>query len=426
MESLRGKKLLVMGGISLSCDIVEKAKEMGVYVIVTDYLENSPAKKIADESFMVSTMDVDGLVKLCRDENIDGVFTNYTDSILPYAQKVCEELKLPFCATAEQLDKIGNKDKSKQLCLQHGIPVPIRFELTSEFLRTDLDKIKYPVLTKPVDNSGQRGIVICRNEEELIRGYSESMKTSKSQNVLVEEYLDGDYVVINFTLQDGYLSLSALADKPVLADKYSRGLLKLPKGYVLPSKYIDLYYSTLHEKFINMSNSLMLKNGSIGVEAIIKDNTFYIFEMQYRLGGMKHHNFVQKENQIDIMSMHIRYALTGRFEGWNLKELDNPRYSNTYCLLNLLVGSGKITKIIGVDKLLEIPQVISFLPMLGEGDLVELTGTVMQIYAKVSLATASKEALKNTLKYIRENLMVLDENGNQMLLESITEKELFN
>lgn len=426
MVNLKGKKLLVMGGINLACDIVTKAKEMGVYVIVTDYLEDSPAKKIADKSFLVSTTDVEALVELCKKEKVDGVFTNYIDSMLPYAQKVCERLGMPFLATQEQLELIVNKQKAKNLCKLHGIPVPKQFRLTSEFLRSDLDNIKYPVLTKPVDNSGQRGIVICHNEKELLKGFSESMNYSKSKNVIVEEYLEGDYVVINFTLQNGYLSLSALADKPVISKEYSNGLVRLPKGYVLPSKYIDLFYETLYEKFTKLSKAIGLQNGSVGVEAIVKDGIFYVFEMQYRLGGIQHHNFVKQENGIDIMGMHIRYALTGRFEGWDLRKLDNPRFSNTYCLLNLLVKPGIISEIKGIDKVLSMPEVINFLPMHKKGDVIEQTGTVMQIFAKLSIAVESKESLLSVLRKINTELKVLDENGEQMLLESITMEELYN
>jgi biotin carboxylase len=424
MNEIKGKKLLIMGGISLACDIVEKAKEMGVYTIVTDYLEDSPAKKIADESFMVSTTDVEGLVNLFQAQQIDGVFTNYTDSILPYAQQVCECLKIPFCATANQLEVIGNKRKSKRLCINHGIPVPKEYSLTPDFLEKDLKKIKYPVLTKPADNSGQRGISICRNEIELKKGYGKALDFSKSKDVVVEEYLSGDYVVLCFTIQDGYFSLSAMADKPVIEEEYSAGMVKLPKGYVLPSKHIDLFYRDLFDRFKNLSTNIGLKNGSLGVEAIVNNGKFYVFEMQYRLGGMKHHEFVLEENQIDIMKMHIRYALTGRFCGWNLKELDNPRFKKTYCLLNLLMKPGVIKKVEGISSVTAIPEVISFLPMHSEGDVIELTGTVMQIFAKVSLATHSKERLLEIVNDIKNQLQILDERDNQMLIGSITSSEL--
>jgi biotin carboxylase len=426
MNDVKGKRLLISGGPALACDIVEKAREMGVYTMVTDWYPNSPAKKIADESFMVSTADIDAMVDLARKTKAHGVFTQYTDSNLPNVQKICEQLGFPFCASAEQLELIGNKKKAKHLCMKHGISVPKEFHLTSEFLPDDLEKIEYPVLTKPVDNSGQRGISICTTDEELIVGYKKALEYSGSETVVVEKYLSGDYVVLCFTVQDGYLSLSAMADKPVIDDQYSAGMVKLPKGYILPSKYIDLFYSDLYDKFSDLAADVGLRNGSLGVEAIVNDGVFYIFEMQYRLGGMKHHDFVLRENSIDIMKMHINFALTGEFSGWNLKELDNPRFKKSYCLLNLLVKPGIIATIKGIESIKSMPEVINFLPMHKLGDQIELTGTVMQIFAKVSLMTDSKEKLLSVINQIHENLQILDEDENQMLLPSITENELFD
>ena len=70
MNELRGKRLLFLGAISLYCEPIRYAKEMGIYTIATDYLENSPAKKVADKSYMVSTTDVDGICELCRKEKV--------------------------------------------------------------------------------------------------------------------------------------------------------------------------------------------------------------------------------------------------------------------------------------------------------------------------------------------------------------------
>ena len=72
---IKGKKLLILGGIALSCEIIKQAQKQGVIVLVTDYLEGSPGKKIADKSFMISTTDVEAVVRLIQKEKIDGVLT---------------------------------------------------------------------------------------------------------------------------------------------------------------------------------------------------------------------------------------------------------------------------------------------------------------------------------------------------------------
>lgn len=421
MQDLKGKKLLILGGPSLVCDVVNKAKEMGVHTIVTDWYEPevSVAKKFADEYRMVSTADVDALVDLVKKEGIDGVYTQYTDSTLPYCQQVCEKLGYPFFIDGVQEKLISNKANSKKLCMEYGVPVSKEYHMTEEFLPEDVEKIEFPVLTKPVDNSGQRGITICNNVEELKAGYKYAMENSKDGKVVVEEYMKGDYSVLNFTLQNGNLYLSGMADKPVIAEEYSNGLIRLPKGYIMPSKYLDLFYEKRFKNFENMAKGIGLKNGNWSVECVVRNDDFYVFEMQFRLGGMRHYNFVQVENGIDTLEMHIRFALTGKFEGWDLAECDTPYYKKTYCSLNLLLKDGIISEVEGLEILDTLPEVKSSLPMHQMGDKVELSGTVFQIFMKVSLVAENFEDLVRVLKIIQSNIKVKDENGEDMLLKIV-------
>ena len=418
MDDLKGKKLLLLGGPSLMCDVIRKAKEMGVYTIVTDWYEPdiSVAKKEADEYRMISSADVDALVQFVRDEHIDGVYTQYTDSALPYCQQVCEAAGLPFFITAEQEHLISNKRESKHLCMKYGIPVSKEFHITDEFLPEDLAAIEWPVLTKPTDNSGQRGITICNNTEELKKGYAYAKESSKEGAVVVEEYMRGDYVVLNFTLQDGNLYLSGMADKPVIDEKYANGLIRLPKGYIMPSEYLDLFYEKRFRNFEALAKGIGLRNGNWSVECVVRNNDFYVFEMQFRLGGMRHYTFVQAENGIDTLEMHIRFALTGKFEGYDLSELDTPYYKKTYCSLNMLLKDGTITRVEGLDILDRLPEVKSYLPMHQIGDKVEISGTVFQIFMKASIEAENRRDLDRVLGEIQNSVRVLDGNGNNMLL----------
>lgn len=425
MESLKGKRLMVLNGNFLTCDVVEKAKELGVYTIVTDWHADSPAKKIADESYMVSISDTDALVALAKERKVDGIYTQYTDSSLPYCLKACRAMGLPFFVDEIQLERISNKELSKQLCIEYGVPVSKRYYLSEELTDAELESIDaWPVLTKPVDNSGQRGITICNNPEELRKGYQFAKENSESGKVIVEEYMHGDYLVINFTLQNGELSLSCLADKPVLSEELANGNIRLPKGYIMPSKYLDIFYEKAFPRFERLAKGLGLKNGSWSIECVFRNNDFYVFEMQFRLGGMKHHNFVLKENGIDLLEMHIRFALTGAFEGYDVKKLDNPYYKRIYSSLNVLLRGGTITQISGIEETRNLPGVIHMNMMQKIGNVVEETGTVFQILNKYSLEVESKEALADLIKEIYSKLSVLDENGNEMIFDVWTDEDL--
>lgn len=418
MESLKGKKLLILGGPALMTDVIIKAKEMGVYTIVTDWydVEKSPAKKLADEYWMESVSDIEKLSSLVEERNIDGVFTNYTDSYLPYYVALCEKVSLPCLANIKQIEAISNKDQSKQLCIDHGISVSKRYHVTNVEDIDNLTDITYPVLTKPVDNSGQRGIFVCTSKEELKKLYSESLQFSQSKNVMIEEYVQGDYTVMFYTIQNGHVTLATMSDKPVYGN-FENNLPKLPMGYFLPSKYVSLAQEIMVPKVQAFVNTLGLNNGVIGIEGVVKDNDIFVFEMQFRLGGMRHHNFVLKENGMDLLEMLIRFSLTGRFEGWDASVCDDAAFKNHYCSLNILIKPDIVSRIENLEYVKKLPQVYAFTQMMYEGDKVSLPGTVQQIFCKFSLVDKSREDLLKVIRHIQETLRVYNESGENLVMK---------
>lgn len=419
MESLKSKKLLILGGSAYMTDVVMRAKELGIYTIVTDWhdIDRSPAKKISDEYWMVSLADIDKLSELIKENNVDGVFTNYTDLFLPYYVKLCEKTGLPCLANMDQIARITYKDLSKQMCIEHGISVSKRYTVSSFEDIEKLEDLVFPVLTKPVDNSGQNGIYVCTNIDELKQRYMESLEYSISKNVLVEEYVEGEYTVMFYTIQNGKVTLASMADKPVYGH-FENNLPKLPMGYFMPSKYVDLCEEIMLPKVQSFVSDLNLKNGVIGIEGVVKNGDIYVFEMQFRLGGMHHHNFVKKENSMDLMEMLLRFALTGKFEGWDASVCDNAHFKKHYCSLNVFIRPfEKIFRIDNIDKIQKMPQVYSFKQMLYEKDIVEHPSTTQQILCKISMEDESRDSLLASIRYIHETLGVYNELGENIIMK---------
>lgn len=428
MTDIKGKKLLILGGGALTIDIVEKAKSLGVYTIVTDWYDvhKSPAKLVADEYWNEEVFRPDRLAELVKEHGIDGALTNYTDSYLPQYAKLCELAGLPCLATAEQMAVITNKDQSKQLCIDHGISVSKRYAVSSVEDIDALD-ITFPVLTKPVDNSGQRGIFVCLNKEELKQKYQESLGFTESGKVMVEEYVQGDYTVMFYTIQEGHVTLATMSDKPVYGN-FEHNLPKLPLGYFLPSKYVELCKEKMLPKVQSFVTDLDIKNGVIGIEAVVKDNDIFVFEMQFRLGGMRHHNFVLKENGMDILEMLIRFSLTGKFDGYDAAKMDNASFKHTYCSLNVLINPDKVARIEGLEEAKKQPAVITSTQMMFVGDDVKLPGTVQQIFCKFSLETEDKPSMAEAIDHIFNSLKVYNEKGENVIINTtkILKEKLLN
>ena len=161
------KKLLFLGGTGAMYDAVALAQKKGIYCIVADYYENSPAKRIADRSYLVSTTDIDAVLEIARENEIDGVFTGFSDANLPPARAVADALGLPFYATTEQIEVTTNKLLFKATCRKFGIPVVPEYALDGDLRPEDLAKVRYPVIVKPTDAWASKGVSICEGEAAL-------------------------------------------------------------------------------------------------------------------------------------------------------------------------------------------------------------------------------------------------------------------
>ena len=104
MYNLKGKKLLILAGAGVHNKVVRAAKEMGIYTIVTDYLPDSPAKKLADEAWMLNITDVDAIVEKCKEEHVDGVMNFCIDPAQKPYYEICKRLNLPCIGTKETFD----------------------------------------------------------------------------------------------------------------------------------------------------------------------------------------------------------------------------------------------------------------------------------------------------------------------------------
>jgi len=423
---LEGKKLLILGGTYPSCEIIKQAKKQGIYVLVTDYLEESPGKKIADKSFMVSATDVEAVVKLIKEEKIDGVLNLFTESLTAYYQSICEKAGIPCYTTKEQADILNNKMRFKELCRTFDVPVVEDYKINYPFTLQDIKYISYPVLIKPVDNSGGRGIHICKSPNELLNNYEKSLSLSSSKKVLVERYMAAKEANIDYIIQNGEICLCAMSDR-YIRNMYD-GMIPLPVAHSFPSKHLKRYQETLNSKVIAMFKSIGLKNGYLFIQSFVENGNFVFHEMGFRLSAAMEHKIISKLNGINLIEMMINLALTGTMYEKSNKPLVNPNYQEWGCNLQYLVKPGKIGSIVGVDEVNSLERVIDVIPNYSEGDVIpeSAIGTVIQVVLRVLATTKTKKEMAKLMDKIHGFIKVYSVNGENMLLDVFDTNELFD
>lgn len=414
MSDLKGKKLLILGSNAISCGIVETAKKMGIYTIVTSWnkIDEAPAKRIADAYWDVSLLDYDLLIKGIKEEGIDGIITGFTDSyLLPY-QHLCELTGLPCYATKEAIETTIDKKKFKKLCHDNGVPVIP--EYSKDTFDPTLINENNKVIIKPVDNSGSRGVVLCKSPEEYQKCIDYALSFSAKKEVIIEKYMDMDSFAASYTIQDGNISLSTLNDR--LEHKSSETAAITTAG-IYPSKYLDLYLEKMDEKMKRMYRTLGVTNGVLSVQGFVDGENFYVMEMGYRLTGGQHYIFSKHENGISALEQLIYFAITGKMADFSIKEKDNPRFKDLCLNLCILGKSAKVARIEGKEFIEKLPELINASFLKDVGDQIGMDGTTAQKIANLHLVLKGRDDMERVLSEIQAKFHVYDEEGNDLVLE---------
>ena len=401
------KKILVLGGKPIgSCEITETAKKAGYYTIVTDYLktEESAAKRIADESWEISTADVDMLKEECIKNNVSAVITGVHEFNIRRKIELCDLLKLPQYCTKEQWDFCEDKANFKSMCSKHGIDVAKTYTLQ--------DDITYPVIVKPVDSSGSRGFSICHNREELEKGTELALSFSESKKYLIEEYMRTDACIIHYTAVNGEIYFSGMSDK---ISQCLEGGSSVMAFQSFPSESIDRYLDEVNEKAIRMFKDLGVQNGPIWIEAFNdKVNHRFIFnEMGYRFGGSLTNYPVQHFYGIDQMNLMVKNAV-GEDAEFHYSKSFKPKTSH-YCIMPIHIKAGVINKIIGLKDAENIDGVEHIVMVHYEGDIIKSWGTAQQVFCYLHISFNNYGELISSIDQVKKTLSAKNEHDEDML-----------
>lgn len=414
------KKILIIGGDILTCDIVRKARQMGLYVIVTDWYDpqRSPAKLIADEYWMDSIEDYDTLAKKVEENGIDGILTGFTDSyLLPY-QHLCELTKRPCYGTKEQFDLFTNKMKYKRLCKEYGVPT------IEEYTTIDAN-VKYPVIVKPVDGSGSRGIEICNNAKELSESIERSKQSSRQGEVVIERYMDCPEATVFWLFNDGEYHLSMIGNRHVKHNQEGNVIL-LPVGYTFPSYLTPKYIKDVEENAKRMFQSVGVKNGLMFMQCKIEDDTCYVYDIGFRLTGSREYLIQEKACGYDPLEMLIHFAVTGRMSDSSIEERINPCSMPPSFNVSCLSAPGTIKSIGGLGEVRNMPEVIdvacAHLPGFTITD--SMKGHLAQITVRVLGSVDHKEELFSVMNKIQEQITITSTEETDLLLPGIEEADI--
>lgn len=419
-QDLRGKRLLILGCSQDECQIVEAAREMGVYTITTDNHENwddAPAKKLADEAWNISWADIPALKEKALERKVDGVIAGYSEFRTNCAIKLSRELGTHFyIEDEEQLAVTRDKLLFKSVCRQNNVPVARDFYVTAEMKQEDLDAIEYPVIVKPTDNAGSRGITFCNSADTIVDSLEYALSFSESKRVVVEEVLQGHEVVAYYTIAGGEAAFSSIFDKYARIER--EGFNALMDAYVYPSNRLDQYLQEHDENVKALVRKIGLKNGVISLQGFAQpDGSIVFFELGFRLGGTSAFHYTEHFNGVSHMRMLISHSLTGNMHPEELCKED-PSFGGNYgCTFTLLSKDGTIGSQTGEEEVAAMPNVLHTCFYHKLGTTIKNNGSQFSKTFRAYIVGADLDEIRATIRKIQSTVKVLNTEGENMLYD---------
>lgn len=405
------KKLLMLGTSYASCEMIKKAREKGVYTIVTDYREpeKSKGKLIADEYWMIDTSDVEQLEKKCREEQIDGIVCGVSEFNMERVIELTQRLGLPCYCTPESWKCSSNKYEFKKLCKKTGVRVAEDYHVSNPPTKEELSKIKYPVVVKAINLTANRGMSYCYNEEELLRGCEYARKASGSDTIIVERMLHGQQLSALYVMADGEISLLSFESM----NYQPGGPRNCYTVTTTESKYLYRFLSEMNDDIIELLKQVGCREGFGWIEIIVdQDDKMYLLEMGYRLAGDEIQDTLKNIINFDVHEWTFDYALGNKHRVEDLPLSQHDYFDRCGCVYLLWSNqSAVVGSMTGIEKILENDNIRwdSWIP---EGDTIREYAPVGQFI----FDTKDIYEMCEMIKAINETVSIKNTEGEEMVI----------
>ncbi len=307
---MKQKKLMLLGGIRYLLPVIEAAHKLGYYVITADYLPDNIAHKYSDEYVNVSIIDKEAVLKVAKERKIDGIMSFGVDPGVIAASYVQQEMQLPSFGPYESVDILQNKDKFRTFLAKHGFNVPWSFGFSSiEEAFEKRNEFAYPLIVKPTDSAGSKGVTRVDEEQELLQALIYAKEYSIKGNIIIEEFLekkgcssDTDSFSIDGKL--AFVSYSAQRFDEKAAGVYT------PAAYSWPSTMNRQEEQELTSEIQRLISLLGMKTCIYNIETRVTPNGKpYIMELTPRGGGNRLAEMLRYATGVDMITASVRAAM---------------------------------------------------------------------------------------------------------------------
>lgn len=310
------KKILLLGGSEQQIVAIRTAKKLGYFTVLCDFLRDNPGQHEADKFYLISTTDKEAVLNVAMNEQIDGILAYASDPAAPTAAYVAEKLGLPG-NPYESVEILCNKDLFREYLKKHGFYTPKAKGYSSS--SSALEDIKHgyfkiPVIVKPVDSSGSKGVGKIENLEDAEEKIRYAMTFSRGKRIIVEEFVEklGYQIAGDGLSVDGKLVFRYFANdhfNPKCKNPFVPISASFP--YEQPIEIQD----KIHSEIQRLLTSLNMKTTTYNFDMRIdKDYNVYLMEVAPRDGGNYIPDVIKYATGIDLVECAVKAAMGDKID----------------------------------------------------------------------------------------------------------------
>lgn len=321
------KKIMLLGGIRYLLPVIRTAHEQGYYVITADYLPANIAHKYSDEYVNVSIIDQEAVLKVAQEKRIDGIMSFGVDPGVVSAAYVAEKMGLPFQCSYEAACVLQDKSRFRQFLSKNGFNCPnAKAYKEIEEALLDADEFTWPVIVKPVDSAGSKGVTRVSDKQDLRQAIATAIESSISKRIIIEEFLDveGFQSSADVFAVDGRLAYPAYSDQlfdPKAPNPFT------PAVEIWPSSMSISVQDELNRQLQRLFTLLGVRNGVFNVESRLCSNgKAYLMEVSPRGGGNRIAELQTMATGQDLILAELDQAL-----GNSVSNVTTPVYDGVWC-----------------------------------------------------------------------------------------------
>ena len=305
------KKILLLGGLRYLKPVIEAAHRQGYYVITADYLPDNIAHRWSDEYCNVSIVDKEAVLREAKRLRINGVMSFACDPGVVAASYVQNKMGLPSFGPFESVEILQNKDKFRAFLSEHEFNVPWAkgYDSVASAMQ-EMDLFPWPVMVKPTDAAGSKGVTRVARAEALKPSLEYAMEHSISGRIIVEEFIDkqGCSSDTDSFSEDGRLKFVSFCSQ-----RFDAGAANpyTPAAYSWPSTFTREQEAYLTAEIQRLITLLGMKTAVYNIEARVASNGKpYIMELTPRGGGNRLCEMLRYATGVDLITA-ITRAVVG-------------------------------------------------------------------------------------------------------------------